>query len=238
MFFLCVRLGNVFVCIQCPWSPDEGAGCSGTGMTAACETLCKCWEWNNGPLDEHPVLLVTELPLQSPNVMTVIILKTLMGETNAFLCPHILLLLPSSIKSPQTLSYLVAESKRLPIPTPKPQCSACLSTLLDWTALVCYLSCLRPDARSEFSPALCSAASGLPCPRCPSLENAPLFFFSHPHLPFHVGPHLFQIFPFISMVPALHFTATVRTNFLFSLLRPKSFQVKEVWSSSVLCARG
>lgn len=29
-----------------------------------CELLCSCWELNPGPLEEHPVLLTAERPLQ------------------------------------------------------------------------------------------------------------------------------------------------------------------------------
>jgi hypothetical protein len=37
---------------------------SGTGATESCESLCRCWNVNLGPVEEQPVLLTTELALQ------------------------------------------------------------------------------------------------------------------------------------------------------------------------------
>ena len=35
-------------------------------ITDGCEPPCRCWELNSGPLEEQPVLLTTEPPLQPP----------------------------------------------------------------------------------------------------------------------------------------------------------------------------
>jgi hypothetical protein len=38
-------------------------GCSGAGVTDSCELHCRCWELNQGPLEE-PVLLTIKKSLQ------------------------------------------------------------------------------------------------------------------------------------------------------------------------------
>ena len=40
----------------CPQSPEEGVGPSGTGVTDG----CGCWNLNLSPLEEQPVLVVTD----------------------------------------------------------------------------------------------------------------------------------------------------------------------------------
>ena len=51
----------------CTWYPqrtEEGVRTPGTGITDSCEPLCGYWELNLSSLEEHPVLLLTEPPLQ------------------------------------------------------------------------------------------------------------------------------------------------------------------------------
>jgi hypothetical protein len=45
--------------------PEEDIECSGTGVTDDCEPACGCLELNLVPLQQQPVLLTTEPPLQS-----------------------------------------------------------------------------------------------------------------------------------------------------------------------------
>jgi hypothetical protein len=45
--------------------PEEGVLSSGTGVTGGCELPHVCCDSNSGPLEEQPVLLITEPSLQS-----------------------------------------------------------------------------------------------------------------------------------------------------------------------------
>ena len=42
----------------------EGVRSPEIGVTGSYELPCECWELNLGPLEEHPMLLTTELSLQ------------------------------------------------------------------------------------------------------------------------------------------------------------------------------
>jgi hypothetical protein len=42
----------------------EGVRFTGTGIIDRCESPCKCWELNQDPLEELPVLLTSEPSLQ------------------------------------------------------------------------------------------------------------------------------------------------------------------------------
>lgn len=53
------------VCASCLQRPEGCIGSSETGVTDGCELPCVCWELNLDALEEQPVLLVTETPLQS-----------------------------------------------------------------------------------------------------------------------------------------------------------------------------
>ena len=60
----CINVWNMrLVCIV-PAEARRGAGSPGTGATGGCEPPCRCWEPNLGPLQEQPVLLPAEPPLQ------------------------------------------------------------------------------------------------------------------------------------------------------------------------------
>jgi hypothetical protein len=59
IFILCALI-YIYIC--------EGViGSSGTGVAGRCELPCKSWELNLGPLEEQPVLLITESFLQPPS---------------------------------------------------------------------------------------------------------------------------------------------------------------------------
>lgn len=45
------------LCVWCPWRPEEGNRCSGTGVAETQEAFCECWIFNLGPLQEQPLLL-------------------------------------------------------------------------------------------------------------------------------------------------------------------------------------
>jgi hypothetical protein len=45
----------------------------GTGVVDSCELPCGCWKLNLGPLEEQPMLLTAELPLQSLVVVVVVV---------------------------------------------------------------------------------------------------------------------------------------------------------------------
>ena len=55
-FFLNVFSLHVCLC--------DGMKYSGTGVTERYELPCVCWELNQGPLEEQPVFLTPEPPLQ------------------------------------------------------------------------------------------------------------------------------------------------------------------------------
>jgi len=45
----------------CPWGPDEGVGFPKTGVKDSClEPPYRSWEWNQGPLEEQPLLSTTK----------------------------------------------------------------------------------------------------------------------------------------------------------------------------------
>jgi hypothetical protein len=54
-----VCIGVLLACMSC-----EGVGPSGTGVTDCRELPCRCWELNQGPLEEQPALLTAALSLQ------------------------------------------------------------------------------------------------------------------------------------------------------------------------------
>lgn len=53
---------NVFVYCMHAWSPQTGEDDSGAPGTRA--TDCRSWHLNLGPLEDQPVLLITELSRQ------------------------------------------------------------------------------------------------------------------------------------------------------------------------------
>ena len=58
----------MYVCLMHAWclrKPEKGIGFPGTGVTDGREPPCGCWGLNLGPLEEQPVLLIAEPPLQS-----------------------------------------------------------------------------------------------------------------------------------------------------------------------------
>jgi hypothetical protein len=66
-YFTCIGplpacICTTFICLV----PSEGVKPPDTGVTYSCELPCWCWELNIGPLEEQPVLLITEPSLQSP----------------------------------------------------------------------------------------------------------------------------------------------------------------------------
>lgn len=59
----------VFVCIYHMYGscrPKEGVVSPVTGVMNNCEPPCRCWQSNLGPLEEQPVVLITEPFLQPP----------------------------------------------------------------------------------------------------------------------------------------------------------------------------
>lgn len=50
----------------CPQRSEEGIRSPGTGVPDNCELPCGCWDLNLGSLEEKPVLLAAEPPLQTP----------------------------------------------------------------------------------------------------------------------------------------------------------------------------
>ena len=56
---------GVFTCM----CVGEAVGSPGTGVTDRCELPCGCWELSPGPLEEQPVFLSTEPPLQLLSVL-------------------------------------------------------------------------------------------------------------------------------------------------------------------------
>lgn len=58
---LCVCLYITYV--QCLPRPEEGIGSPGIGLTYCWEIPCGCWELDEGPLEEKPVLLTSETSL-------------------------------------------------------------------------------------------------------------------------------------------------------------------------------
>jgi hypothetical protein len=62
-YFVCTYVGTR----RAPLLYSETRGTirtPGTGVTDSCELLCRCWESNLGPLEEQPVLLVSEPSLR------------------------------------------------------------------------------------------------------------------------------------------------------------------------------
>lgn len=72
-FFIFVLrvLGVLPACLLCttrmqhPRRLGEGVRSSGIGVTVSCEPLGRCWELNQCPLQEQPVLLTAEPCLQA-----------------------------------------------------------------------------------------------------------------------------------------------------------------------------
>jgi hypothetical protein len=60
--FICK--GVLPVCMQFLQRSEEGVTSPGTGVTDVCKPPCGCWELNLGPLEEQPVCLITDIPLQ------------------------------------------------------------------------------------------------------------------------------------------------------------------------------
>lgn len=48
---LCALVFCLHIC------PCEVVAASGTGAADSYELQCRCWEWNPGPLEEHPSAL-------------------------------------------------------------------------------------------------------------------------------------------------------------------------------------
>ena len=44
--------------MKCMWVPEEGIRSPGTGAPDPCEPPWGCWEWDPGPMEEQPVLLL------------------------------------------------------------------------------------------------------------------------------------------------------------------------------------
>lgn len=59
--YVCLSMG-LCVCVQCPWSPEEGIGLSGAGLKGICEP--HDMGPNLGPLQDQQVLLTSEPSLQ------------------------------------------------------------------------------------------------------------------------------------------------------------------------------
>jgi hypothetical protein len=51
----------MYVCVK-------GARLPRTAVTGRCEQPCGCWELNPGPLEKHPVLLITEPSLHPSDI--------------------------------------------------------------------------------------------------------------------------------------------------------------------------
>jgi hypothetical protein len=66
---MCMSILPAYMSMQhlCTWYPqrtEEGVRTPGTGITDSCEPLCGDLELTLSSLEEHPVLLLTEPPLQ------------------------------------------------------------------------------------------------------------------------------------------------------------------------------
>lgn len=63
LFFMCVLLClHLCLCttwLQCPRTPEEGAGSPGTGATDTWAPPHRCWESNPSPLQEQPTILTS-----------------------------------------------------------------------------------------------------------------------------------------------------------------------------------
>lgn len=59
--------GCMYVYVLCAYSVfKEAKGrhqIPGIIIMDSCDWLCGCWEWDLGPLEEHPILLTSEPPL-------------------------------------------------------------------------------------------------------------------------------------------------------------------------------
>jgi hypothetical protein len=64
--------------MQYPWSPEEGTGPLGTGLTV--QLPCRCRDSQPGPLEEQPMLLTVEPPLYHQTTSLFLFLET------GFLC--------------------------------------------------------------------------------------------------------------------------------------------------------
>ena len=58
VLLVCMPVYHVYVWGQ--WWPEADVGFPGTGVMAGCELFCRCWELNQGPLQEQKELLATE----------------------------------------------------------------------------------------------------------------------------------------------------------------------------------
>lgn len=47
----------------CLWSPEEDVATLDSGVKNSCKSLCGCWDWNPGPLDDQPGHLIAESSL-------------------------------------------------------------------------------------------------------------------------------------------------------------------------------
>ena len=74
-FILCVFVFCIHVCLCITYMqyPKEGIRSPETGVTDHCELPCVCLESNLRPLQEQPVLLITEPSLQALTALLFII---------------------------------------------------------------------------------------------------------------------------------------------------------------------
>lgn len=64
MSVLPARMSVCHAYVWCLWSPEGDVIFPGTGGMNGCELPCRCWELNQGPLEEQKVLLTTKPSLQ------------------------------------------------------------------------------------------------------------------------------------------------------------------------------
>lgn len=55
--YACLHVCLCTICMQCPWTSEDGVRSPGTGFTGGCELSCGCWDPNLGPLQEQQVVL-------------------------------------------------------------------------------------------------------------------------------------------------------------------------------------
>jgi hypothetical protein len=69
LFYVYWCFSYIYVCVQClqrAMDPLE------LELIGGCDQICGCWELNLDPLEEQPVLLTTEPPLETPFVFTIL----------------------------------------------------------------------------------------------------------------------------------------------------------------------
>ena len=67
-----------------PWIPEEGVRSPGTGVTNAWGQPYRPWEFNLGPLQEHPVLFTIQ-PSLSPTLSCVDLMRNIPSNIGFFL---------------------------------------------------------------------------------------------------------------------------------------------------------